>query len=294
MRRRIALVTARILPDVDADLPLLAERLGREADVDVVTWDDPAVDWSGYDLALIRSTWDYPRRLAEFLAWVEHCAARTRLANPAPVVRWNCDKGYLDELRARGVAVVPTVYVPPGVDPELPEDRQFVVKPAVGAGASDAARYHPDEAGAALAHVRLLHDAGATAMIQPYLSSIDVAGERALVFFGDRYLHAIRKGPVLAPGARHDAVREAHPDLRPWRPSAGEVALARAALAAVPGSERPLYARVDLVSDDAGDPLLLELELIEPNLFLPAHPGSLDAIAAAVLHAAGGTATADG
>ena len=288
----IALVTARQQPgvDVDVDMPLLAGRLARDARVRVIPWDDP-VDWSAFDLAVIRSTWDYPWRVAEFLDWADRCALATRLANPATLIRWNCDKSYLGRLGEHGIPVVPTTYLPPGADRDLPDRGDFVVKPAVGAGARHAARYRPDEIGRAVDHVRMLHDNGITVMVQPYLATVDTAGERALVFVGGEYLHAIRKGPVLSPGAGYDGPREAHPGMRSWTPSAEEIALGRATLAAIPGTEEPLYARVDLVSGESGDPLVMELELIEPNLFLTAHPHSLDTVAAAVLRAAAAVPT---
>ncbi|WP_207232440.1 ATP-grasp domain-containing protein [Micromonospora kangleipakensis] len=171
-RRRVALVTAREQPGGAVDLPLLAERLRQNAHAEVVAWDDLAVDWSTFDLALIRSTWDYPGRVAEFLAWADRCAAVTRLANPASLIRWNCDKTYLGALRDSGIPVVPTTYLPPGTAPVVPGDREFVVKPAVGAGALNAARYRPAETNRALEHIRMLHGDGVTVMIQPYLTTL--------------------------------------------------------------------------------------------------------------------------
>jgi hypothetical protein len=114
---RIALVTCRPQPRIplDPDLPGLHRALlATGADADVVCWDDPDLDWAGYDLAVIRSTWDYTLRTGAFLAWAERCAALTTLANPPGVVRWNADKRYLGELAAAGVPVVPTRYLPPG------------------------------------------------------------------------------------------------------------------------------------------------------------------------------------
>ncbi len=255
----VALVTARALPaeDVDLDMPLLAERLRRDLAVRVLSWDDPDVDWSDFDLVVVRSTWDYHGRLEEFLFWVDRCSRLTRLANPAGLIRWNSDKTYLRELADRGVAVVPTGYLPPGALVEVPEDREFVIKPAVGAGAHRAARYTPDELPAALEHIRQLHDDDITVMVQPYQSAVDTTGERALIFVCGEYSHAIRKGAVLASGAGHDAPRDAHPDVRVWTPTPAEMALAHTVLAATAGiglaeSDQPLYARVDLVDGRAG------------------------------------------
>ncbi|MFF9000669.1 RimK family alpha-L-glutamate ligase [Streptomyces achromogenes] len=274
-------------PSKDADLPVLVRALrDAGADAEARHWDDPAADWAGYDLVVIRSTWDYSWRAAEFAAWVERTAALTRLANPAPVVRWNTDKRYLGELAAAGVPTVPTRYITPGEAAALPTGHEFVVKPTSGAGARFAARYTPAEHGTALRQLARMHAEGFTAMVQPYMPGIDVRGERALQFFGGRLLHASRKGAVLAPGTPYDADKVAHPGLERWQPSPAELAVAERALAAVPGTPELLYARVDLVDGDDGEPRLMELELVEPNLFLGLHPESLPRVAEAILRAA--------
>ncbi|CCK30269.1 hypothetical protein BN159_5890 [Streptomyces davaonensis JCM 4913] len=283
---RIALVTYDPLPEPshDRDLPVLREALAAAgAGADVVHWDDDTVDWAAYDLALIRSTWDYSWRTAEFVAWAERCGKVTRLANPAAIVRWNTDKRYLGELGEVGVPVVSTRYLPPGAAPDLPDEHEYVIKPTSGAGARYAARYTPDRHEAAVRHLARMHDEGFTAMVQPYVRSIDTRGERALQFFGGRLLHASRKQAVLAPGAAFDAQKVAHPGLEPWTATEAELAVAERALAAVPDAHGLLYARVDLVDGEDGEPRVMELELVEPNLFLFLHPGSVERVVAAVL-----------
>ncbi|HZF89678.1 hypothetical protein [Streptomyces sp.] len=290
MSSRIALVTCRPGPEVavDRDLPVLARAL-REAgaDVEVVAWDDPDADWARFDLALIRSTWDYSWRAQEFLEWAERCQAVTRLANPADVVRWNADKRYLGELAAAGVPTVPTRYIAPGEPADLPDDHEYVVKPTSGAGARFAARYPPEQRETAVRQLARMHAEGFTAMVQPYARAVDVTGERALQFFGGSLLHASRKGAVLAPGTPYDARKVAHPDVATWEPSDAELAVAERALAAVPDPARLLYARVDLVDGEDGRPVVMELELVEPNLFLDLHPASTAGVVEAVLRAAG-------
>ncbi|MFJ2903247.1 RimK family alpha-L-glutamate ligase [Streptomyces sp. NPDC087212] len=325
-------------PHKDQDLPVLLDALrAAGAEADGVCWDDAEADWAGYDLVVLRSTWDYSWRAAEFMAWTERCGKVTRLANPAEVVRWNTDKRYLGDLAAAGVPVVPTSYLAPGdlagvgvpgvpapapaptpggraasgvpvvpaphptpgssaaapdnprtpTPPHLPHDREYVVKPTSGAGARYAARYRPEEREAALRHLARLRAEGLTAMVQPYMRGIDVGGERALQFFGGRLLHASRKRAVLAPGTAYDADKVAHPGLEPWTPTPAELAVAESALAAVPGAREVLYARVDLVDGDAaGDVRVMELELVEPNLFLFLHPGSVTGVRDAILAAA--------
>ncbi|MEV7322620.1 hypothetical protein [Streptomyces sp. NPDC093970] len=286
---RIALATYDPGPEPgkDQDLPVLVSALtAAGADAVARPWDDPDVEWGAFDLVVVRSTWDYSWRTAEFLAWVERVGKATRIANPAAVVRWNSDKRYLGELAAAGVPVVPTRYLAPGDPVELPADADFVVKPVFGAGARFAARYTPGERDRAVGQLARMHDEGLTAMVQPYVAGIDVSGERALQFFGGRLLHASRKRAVLTPGTAYDADKVAHPDLVRWTATPAELAVAERALAAVPESPELLYARVDLVDGADGRPLVMELELVEPNLFLFLHPGSVDRVVAAVLTAA--------
>lgn len=287
---RVALVTYDPRPETnrDADLPVLLEALRTAgAEADVLFWDDAEVDWGAYDLAVIRSTWDYSWRAAEFVAWAERCAKVTRLANPAEVVRWNTDKRYLGDLVAAGVPVVPTRYLAPGDTADLPGDHEYVVKPTSGAGARYAARYTPEQHEAAVRHLARMHAEGLTAMVQPYMRSIDTGGERALQFYGGRLLHASRKRAVLAPDTAFDAAKVAHPGLEPWTPTPAELSVAERALAAVPDAAELLYARVDLVDGEDGEPQVMELELVEPNLFLFLHPDSVSAVAGAILVEAG-------
>ncbi|MFE9764523.1 RimK family alpha-L-glutamate ligase [Streptomyces sp. NPDC005808] len=288
-RARIALATYAPSEDSprDRDLPVLAAALEEAgAGAAVARWDDPDVDWAGFDLVVIRSTWDYSWRLAEFVAWAERCGRVTRLANPAGLVRWNADKRYVGDLARAGVPVVPTRYVAPGDPVDFPEDREFVVKPTAGAGARYAARYAPEERETAVRHLARMHAEGLTAMVQPYVKNIDAGGERALQFFGGRLLHASRKGAVLEPGTAYDENKVAHPRLEPWKPTPAELSVAERALAAVPDAGEVLYARVDLVDGDDGEPCVMELELIEPNLFLWLHPESVPAVTEAIIAAA--------
>ncbi|MFD8816962.1 RimK family alpha-L-glutamate ligase [Streptomyces sp. NPDC059627] len=287
---RIALATydPGAQPSKDRDLPVLLEALtAAGAEAVAHPWDDPEAEWGGHDLVVIRSTWDYAWRTDEFLPWVERVGKATRIANPAAVVRWNTDKRYLGDLAAAGVPVVPTRYLAPG-DPAagLPADRDFVGKPTFGAGAPGAAPDTPHAPAPARPPPAPGHQEGLTAMVQPYVAGIDVSGERALQFFGGRLLHASRKRAVLTPGTAYDADKVAHPDLEQWTPTPAELAVAERALAAVPDAPELLYARVDMVDGADGRPQVMELELVEPNLFLFLHPGSVEAVAAAVLSAA--------
>ncbi|EHN12458.1 hypothetical protein PAI11_06350 [Patulibacter medicamentivorans] len=267
---RIALATSAAHPDGFHE-----DELAAALDADWRRWDDPTVDWSAYDAVIVRSTWDYQGRHDEFLTW----AARVpQLHNPAPLLRWNTDKRYLLELAEAGLPTVPTVLLAPGRRPAADEPllrAEHVVKPTVSAGALDTARFAPGEDERRDALLDAIHASGRTAMLQPFVASVDVRGESALLHFDGRLSHAIEKGRILRAGA--DPIEDdAHlPEIRPHRPTAAELDVAGRLLDHV--RERfgvvPLYARVDLVELD-GAPVVLELELTEPYLFLGHAPGA--------------------
>lgn len=287
----VALATCREFPLLDDEDRLLLPELERLGIAGVpAVWTDPSVDWAGFDAVVIRETWDYAERRSDFLAWTNRVSAQSRLANPADTVAWNTDKRYLRDLADRGCAVVPTVFLEPGDDPAgwrpaVGYD-DFVVKPAVSAGSRDTVRYSATAPlDAARAHVRRLLDAGRTVMVQPYLEAVDTIGETALVYLDGEFSHAIRKGPLLerdVEGARVEGlfVQE---QIDPRDPTPAELAVAASALAAIPRSAGTiLFARVDLIPGPDGDPLLLELELTEPSLFLSHAPGAAARLAAAI------------
>lgn len=279
---RIALATCADVPELDEDGPALVAALRRRgADPVAAVWDDPVVDWSRFELVVLRSTWDYAERRDEFLAWVERLP---RVVNPPAVVRWNTDKAYLAELAAAGVPVVPTTFVEPG-DALEPPPRRFVIKPRMSAGGRGTASYEAHELELARRHLETLHAAGRPALLQPYLEGIDHAGEAALIWIGGEYSHAITKSALLRPGqtpgtqlflAETIAAREA---------SAAERGAAEQALAALPFGPRALaYARVDLLPADDG-PVVLEVELTEPSLYLTYDPIAADRFADAIVEA---------
>lgn len=294
---RIALVTTREARALDDDLPPLLDALHAcGAEAEPVDWHDAAADWARYDLALLRSTWDYTQRLPEFLAWAARAATLTRLLNPLEVVRWNVDKHYLAALAARGVACVPCTFAEPGEAPAAVLDgflaaqsgaAEFVIKPCIGAGSRDAQRHGRDDRAAAQAHIARLLAAGRSVLLQPYLARVDALGETALVHFDGAFSHAIRKGPLLRRGEGPTRALFAAEHITPRVPDAAERALADAALAAIPFARPLAYARVDLIRDDAGAPRLLELELTEPSLFFAHAPDSAMRFARCVLARAG-------
>ena len=270
---RFALVTCDELPRPDTDLPILVEAFARAgAAATVVEWTDRSVDWGAFDAALLRSTWDYVARFDAFVPWLAATAGRTRLLNPQPLVAWNLHKGYLTELARDGVAVVPTELVRAGDDADWPalfaRHGDLVVKPAVSAGSFATIRVAAGDLGAVRAHH--LEHAERDLLVQPCLASVVAHGETNLVHFGGaggaRFSHAIHKGPRWA------GDREQSRGL--VEPTAAERALAAKVLSAVAarGLGEPVYARVDMAEGPDGRPLLMELELVEPALFLDRAP----------------------
>lgn len=282
---RIAIATFAARPaEFDDDERLAAALRGCGAEVDHVPWEDPEADWDRYDAVVIRSTWDYAFRHDDFVAWADRVG--DRLHNSPAVVRWNSDKRYLGDLADAGFAVVETTYVEPG-DPLPDLDGEVVVKPSVSGGARDTGRFSPATHASARELIRAIQGQGKVAMVQPYVDSVDSAGETAIVCFDGEPAYALRKAAVLSPDEvaplRDDALAAAEamydPELvLPSRATDAELDLARRILGHV--AERfdymPLYARVDLIAGEADEPTLIELEAIEPNFYLNQLEGSAE------------------
>ena len=281
-------------PEFDDDRRLAAALAERGAGVEIPSWDDPAVDWERFDLVVIRSTWDYARRRDEFLAWCD--AVGERLHNAPALVRWNSDKRYLGEMGAVGIAVVPTHYVEPGeASPELVGE--VVVKPNISAGGRDTGRFGERAHDQALELIAAIQASGRVAMVQRYEPSVDALGETAVLCIDGEPAHALRKRAVLRPDevapVRDDGVGAAEimydPGLvTPAEATAAELARAREVLMWVEErfGYRPLYARVDMVPAADGDPVLMELEAIEPNFYLDQVPSTAARVAEAILRRA--------
>ena len=271
----------------DEDEPLLRAALDAAGvGSTVADWADPAVDWAAADAVLVRSTWDYAPRRAEFLRWARSVEAATLLLNPADVLVWNTDKRYLGELAAAGVPVVPTAWAVDEAALAAALDRwpgDVVVKPTVSAGARDTARFGPAARREAVALGTAVLASGRAVMVQPYLDRLDVEGETGLVYLDGVLSHAFGKGALLA-GAPLGPGLFAEEEIAPRAATAAQRAVGDAVLSAAEGRLRrvPVYARVDLVPGADGDPVLLELELTEPSLFLATDPAAAGRIAAAV------------
>jgi hypothetical protein len=279
----VALVTYARLPGLDPDDRLLLEAL-RERGVaaGAAVWDDPAFDWSHTGLCVIRSTWDYHQRHAEFMDWAEHAASVSQLWNPIEALRWNTHKGYLRDLAERGVPTVPTEWLYAGTAVRLQEllDRRrwqrAVLKPAVSASAFSTVIV--DEASISEAQDlanRLLPSRDL--MLQPFIESVETHGERSLIFIDGVFTHAVRRPSVLT----DPQYAKGHGKYIAVEPAADEPAFGAGVLRA---AEFPtLYARVDVVRDGEGKLCLMELELVEPSLWLAFSQVAVDRFAEGII-----------
>lgn len=282
-RPRIAIATCAGYDDLKVDDEMLREALAaRGAEAESVVWDGPDPGWGEYDLCLVRSTWDYHDKYEEFLAWARTVGAATALRNPADLIAWNSEKTYLRELAGAGVPTVPTVWVAGGeevdVEATLAERgwTEAVVKPVVDLGAKNLHRVRAG-AGEVLPALAAVHERG-EAMIQPFLPSLETDGELSLIYIDGDLSHAVRKRP--APGDfRVQSIWGG--TVEPTKPDSASIEIGDLALAQL--GEPPLYARVDLVSGPNEDLCLIELELIEPNLYLVTHPSATAKLAEAAL-----------
>jgi glutathione synthase/RimK-type ligase-like ATP-grasp enzyme len=286
---KVALATAaQVTSDVAHDVPLAVALRRQGVQVALAVWDDPAVDWSGFDLVIVRSTWDYATRIADFRAWIDHVAERTRLWNPAPLMHWNLDKRYLRDLEARGVRLPPTAWLERGADDSLAELlaqrgwREAVVKPVVSASARETWRVTRAEAPAAEARLKA-NLAREPMMLQSFVDAILQEGELSLIYIDGTFTHAVRKRP--APGDFRVQLEHGGSE-EPVTPDARLVAAGARVLRAASPEPIP-YARVDLVPQADGEPLLIELELVEPCLYLGLAQEAAERMARSALAAVG-------
>lgn len=281
---RVALATQAALPELYADDQLLIPALtARGVHATAAVWSDSSVDWTRFDAVVIRSCWDYHLRHDDFLAWVARLErAGVALWNPPAVIRWNAEKGYLRELGGRGVRVVPTRWVERGSAATLRDVLSSagwdaaVVKPAISASAHETWRTSRDAATGDEARFRTLVAHGRV-LVQPFMEEVVAAGEWSLVFIGGEFSHAVLK---RARGGDFRVQFEHGGSASRGDPGAHVVEQARRALHA--GASGSLYARVDGCVVDGGF-VLMELELIEPLLFLAEHPDAAARFAAALV-----------
>jgi len=235
-----------------------------------VDWDDESVDWSAFDAVVIRSTWNYHQQPDVFAEWIERVGAQTTLHNPTAIVRWNMDKRYLADVVAAGFPVIATTFVDSDAGLNAADlSGDIIVKPTVSAGSNDTARFteSPEEA---RAHAHQILETGKAVMVQPYLSTIDTFGETGLLYFNGQFSHAFRKGAIFATGDAHHNGLYVEEDIGERLAADHERVLGDGVVAWVVErfGQVPLYARVDVVSTSSTTAEIMELELIEPSLFL--------------------------
>jgi len=296
-RPRIALTACERFPDLHDDWPPLRAALdeagleGRPA-----VWSDPGVDWTAFDLVVANGAWDNIHRVDEFLAWVDRVGSGlgVPMVNSPAVLRWNIDKRYLRDLEERGVPIVPTAWVEPGqavgdLRGLVRSAAEVVVKPTVSGGGHQTARYGADEHEAVRTHIEALATRGKTAMVQPYVAAVDREGETGLVFVGGEFSHAIHKASMIRPGVGPQDSLIDNQVVVAATATTTQRALGEQAVAAAQDAFGPTaYARVDMVQLEEGRPALLELELLDPVLFLttdPSAPGRFARVLAARVRA---------
>jgi hypothetical protein len=275
-RADVTIVTHSALPGGALDDQLLATSLRRYGlSVRFAVWNDPEPDWTVSPLTVIRSTWDYYRHQREWKFWLEIVRSKTSLQNSVDIVLRNSDKRYLTDLSALGINHIPTVFIDQSSQVSLVEIckqsdwQDVVVKPSVAASAFGAARFSGERIETAgEAHLQLLTNSGG-ALVQPYLSSIETSLERSLVFVSGKFVHAYTKRAFNANSSGTTSIQR-------YNATSQEINFALSAIAVFVGET--LYARVDLLPDAAGH-VLMELELIEPDLALRFFPATADFLA---------------
>jgi glutathione synthase/RimK-type ligase-like ATP-grasp enzyme len=283
----IVLATSAALPGLAPDDRLLLRALrARGLAAEPVVWEDRLFDWGSASICVIRSAWDYAWRRQEFLAWVRRTADALPLWNPAPVVDWNTHKQYLVDLAARGVPTVPTRVLGAGSRMSLADVladtgwQDVILKAAVAQTGRYLMRVRPDGRADGQRHLDRLLPAE-DMLVQPFLPGVTEEGETSLVFVDGVFSHAARKRPAPGDFRVHD---DFDGTIETVAPSPAQLEVAHRARAAV--GEPLLYARVDLVPGPDG-PVVMELELVEPDLYLATAPGAAERLAEGVAARAG-------
>lgn len=240
--------------------------------VSPLSWRQSGIPWSDFDAVIIRSTWDYPDDVDSFLDVLEEISSVSNLANSMSLVRWNLAKTYLRDLEHKGIGIVPTTWANEIDEASLMachgrfNSDEIVIKPVIGVNGEDAFRISRSEPAQDLSDI-VARFQGRAHMVQRFMPCILTEGEFSLFFFNCGFSHAILKTPAASEfrsqeerGARIQAVV---PE---------ELLLERGRQVLKTITPAPLYARIDFVRDDEGDFVVMELELIEPSLYLRMHP----------------------
>ena len=289
--KRIALATSSKYAQLTEDDRLLLAplaKLGLRAEPTV--WDDVHIEWSRYAAVVLRSCWDYHLKPDSFLRWISRLEAEgVAVFNAAPLVRWNADKVYLRHLEAKGIGVVPTFWADDHVhsceqNPICLKDKlrelgwhKAVIKPRISATAHRTLLVSESDAGDAQSH---FDDLRPGVMVQKFMAGVASEGEWSVIFFAGRFSHAVLKKPR---SGDFRVQNDFGGTSRVGDPPANVLAAATQAVYAV---DATVYARVDGVVEDSRFHLM-ELELIEPALFLADHPEAAGRFAEAISTALG-------
>lgn len=236
------------------------------------SWSDPLFDWSTTRYALFRTTWDYFERAEEWNNWLAMVSKKTQLINSHEIVRWNMDKHYLNDLMRRGINVPQIKYIEVGDQVQLGQllsemDEEVVIlKPCFSASARHTYKIEGHVSEALERTFQALIKVEAM-MLQPFQHSVPLKGEVSMMIMGGEFTHAVLKKPKSGDFRVQD---DFGGSVAPYMPSNAEIAFAEAAVAACPTP--PIYARVDIIEDNKGELALIEIELIEPELWFRLHP----------------------
>jgi hypothetical protein len=265
----IGLLTSRDLPfSIKDEDHLIQAFAGLSIKAEPVIWEDPQ-DWAQFEAIIVRTPWDYFQKINQFWQSLEHIAAKTLLLNPLPLMQWNRDKHYLLELQQQGVEILPSFEIRNlkhllETMQTLEADR-FVLKPFVSAGAY---KTYAFEAGKIPAEIEQINFSQESFMLQPFLKEIQTQGEASLMYFNNEFSHAILKLPALGDFRVQEDFGGV---VKKYIPGTAELSLAEKVLSLIPF--KALYARVD-ISWWRERPCLMEVELIEPELFFRMNPES--------------------
>ena len=297
MKPRVTLVTSADMPNLYTDEAGLLDYLAeRDTDPRIARWDDPDMDWAEAGLVVVRSVSDYASRRAEFLEWTRSVP---RILNHPDILDWNSDKHYLQVLERYGLPVIPTTWLEPEdklskhrVHSRFPALQDFVVKPAVSSGLRDIGRYRAIDSTDrrhAIGHVMSLLDAGRSVMVQRYREEIDAHGEISLIFFNGLVSHAVEKKAMLHPSQVTDA--DIHETLTTARDATAEEwrwgEQIRSVLHAMVKDrlgrdEQFLFNRVDVVPDGKGSFMVMEVSMVDAQLYLDASEDAMPNFADAI------------
>ena len=263
------------LGNILEDDGLLQNELERQGISSVrVDWARKDMDWSQYKCVVFRTTWDYFDRFEEFSQWLDDVSKQTKLCNPYSMIKWNMDKHYLKDLESKGIPVTPSRFVEKGSTVNIEDEilksgwHELVIKPCVSGAARHTYRVNKLNAKAIETVVNKLLKYESF-VYQPFLESVLTQGEDTLMLFDGKFSHAIRK--LAKPGDFR--VQDDHGGtVHDYQPDAEQIEFAEKAMAVC--STLPSYGRVDMVRDNQGKLALMELEMIEPELWLRKHPPS--------------------